>query len=69
MSRTSEGKSEDFVPLLERFNDHTIEKAVFSGFLIRCRPRLQIINMDFIQKGRGGTSYPGSEAYCTSPYL
>ncbi len=28
MSRTSEGKSEDFVPLLERFNDHSIEKAL-----------------------------------------
>ncbi len=29
--------------------NHTIEKAVFSGFLIRCRPRLQIINMDFMK--------------------
>lgn len=29
--------------------NHTIEKAIFSGFLIRCRPRLQIINMDFMK--------------------
>ena len=35
MSRTSEGKSEDFVPLLERFNDHTIEKALAQGVDIR----------------------------------
>jgi molecular chaperone Hsp33 len=28
MSRLPEGSSEDFVPLLERFNDHTIQKAL-----------------------------------------
>ncbi len=28
MSRFPEGLSEDFVPLLERFNDHTIQKAL-----------------------------------------
>ncbi|PKL48294.1 MAG: hypothetical protein CVV42_09975 [Candidatus Riflebacteria bacterium HGW-Riflebacteria-2] len=28
MSRMSEGRSEDFIPLLERFNDKTIEKAL-----------------------------------------
>lgn len=27
----------------------TIEKAVFSGFIIRCRPRIQLINIDFIK--------------------
>ena len=28
MTRTAEGKSEDFVPMLEKLNDHTIEKAL-----------------------------------------
>ena len=35
MSRTNQGKSEDFVPLLERFNDHTIEKALSQGVDIK----------------------------------
>lgn len=29
--------------------NHTIEKAVFSGFLIRCRPRVQIIDVDYMK--------------------
>lgn len=28
---------------------HTIEKAVFSGFLIRCRPRKPIVDIDFMK--------------------
>lgn len=28
---------------------HTIEKAIFSGFLIRCRPRIQILNEDYMK--------------------
>jgi len=28
---------------------HTIEKAVFSGFVIRCRPRKNIVDIDFMK--------------------
>ena len=28
---------------------HTIEKAVFSGFVIRCRPRIALVDIDYIK--------------------